>query len=149
MKEYSGFIPEITLKYKTGEHKKSKITSSVDSYNVFKSFYDADLLELQECFIVVFLNKAHNTIGWIKISSGGISGTVADPKIIMATALKCAASSVLLSHNHPSGNEKPSENDINLTKKIKSACTYFDIQLLDHIILTNENYYSFADNGII
>lgn len=148
-KTYKTTIPEITLKYKSGDILKTKITSSHDAYEVLKKMYDMDTLELTESFICIFLNRANNTIGWMKISSGGISGTVADPKIILGTALKSGASSILLSHNHPSGNMSPSQADRDLTKKIVGGANFMDIQVLDHIIMSGDatTYYSFMDEG--
>lgn len=147
--EYKSKIPEITLKYKTGSIVKTKITQSNDAANAFRQMFDSDTLEIQESFIVLFLNKANNTIGWFKLSQGGIAGTVADPKLIFATALKCGASAIIVAHNHPSGNINPSDNDIQLTKKIKSAGGFLDITLLDSMILTTDDYFSFADEGLI
>lgn len=102
-----------------------------------------------EVFAVVFLNQA-NRIKHIEIiSQGGITGTVADPRIILKKALEKEATSIVLSHNHPSGSLKPSRADEELTLKIKQAASYFDIRVLDHIIVSDEGYYSFADEGLI
>ena len=95
-----------------------------------------------EVFVALFLNRSHKII-----SKGGISGTVADPRIILKKALDAGASSLIICHNHPSGNLQPSQQDDLLTQKIKSAALYFDIKLLDHIIVSEEGYYSFADEG--
>jgi DNA repair protein RadC len=97
----------------------------------------------------MFTNRANKVLGIFELSTGGVSGTVADPKLIFAAALKVAASGLILSHNHPSGNLQPSQADIDLTRKIKEAGKLLEIQLLDHIILTTEGYYSFADEGLI
>ena len=149
MTEYKALLPEITLKFKTGSEKKVKIGSSRDAYNLLKCFYDMDLLELTETFLVVFLNRSNNTLGWMRLSTGGISGTVVEIKLIFATALKCAASGIILSHNHPSGNMLPSHEDERTTQKIKQAGLLFDISLLDHIIMGVEDgqFYSMADEG--
>ena len=149
MTEYKALLPEITLKYKTGSEKKVKINTSRDAYNLLKCFYDMDLLELTETFLVVFLNRSNNTLGWMRLSTGGIAGTVVDIKLIFATALKCAASGIILSHNHPSGNMLPSHEDERTTQKIKQAGLLFDISLLDHIIMGVEDgqFYSMADEG--
>jgi DNA repair protein RadC len=88
-------------------------------------------------------------LGISEISTGGFAGTVADPKVIFSIALKACASSIILSHNHPSGNLKPSQADLNLTRKIKSGGELLDIAVLDHIILTSDSYFSFADEGIL
>ena len=103
--------------------------------------------ETREIFVVIFLNRANRINGHHIISTGGITGTVADPRIIMKKALEENATGIILSHNHPSGNINPSREDINLTKKIKEAASYLDISVLDHIIIGNDKYYSFADSG--
>lgn len=148
-KTYKSSLPEITLKYKTGDILKRKITSSRDTDEILRSMYDRDTLELYESFICIYLNRANNTIGWIKISQGGMSGTVADPKLIIGTALQCGASSIIMSHNHPSGNTTPSAADDLLTNKIVNGAKFMDITVLDHIIVTGDSYYSYADEGKI
>lgn len=102
-----------------------------------------------EVFAVVFLNRANKIKHFEIVSSGGISGTIADPRIILKRAIEQEAASLVLSHNHPSGNLKPSRADMLLTSKIKEAASYFDISVLDHIIVSDEGYYSFADEGEI
>jgi DNA repair protein RadC len=101
-------------------------------------------------FVVMYLNRANHVIGVYKLSLGGITGTIADPRLILATALKVAASSIILAHNHPSSNLKPSKADELLTNKIKQGALFMDIQVSDHLILSSsEGYYSFADEGMI
>ena len=102
-----------------------------------------------EVFVVVFLNRANRINHYEIISEGGITGTVADPRIILKKALEEDAVSIILCHNHPSGNLLPSRADEELTYKIKEAAKYFDIKVLDHIIVSEEGYYSFADEGIL
>lgn len=102
-----------------------------------------------EVFAVVFLNQANKINHFEIISSGGITGTVADPRVILKKALENNAVSIVLSHNHPSGNLRPSRADEELTKKIKEAAKYFDIKVLDHIIVSEDGFYSFADEGIL
>jgi DNA repair protein RadC len=102
-----------------------------------------------EVFAVVFLNRANKINHFEIISKGGITGTVADPRIILKKALEEDATSIVLCHNHPSGNLQPSRADEDLTKKIKEAATYFDIKIIDHIIVSEEGFYSFADEGIL
>ena len=102
-----------------------------------------------EVFAVVFLNRANKIKHYEIISEGGITGTVADPRIILKKALENDAVSVILCHNHPSGSIKPSHADEDLTRKIKEAASYFDIKVLDHIIVSEEGYYSFADEGLL
>jgi DNA repair protein RadC len=103
----------------------------------------------QEVFAVIFLNQANKINHFDIISEGGITGTVADPRVILKLALQHEAVSLVLCHNHPSGNLHPSRADEALTHKIKEAAKYFDIRLLDHIIVSNEGYFSFADEGIL
>lgn len=102
-----------------------------------------------EVFAVVFLNRANKINHLEVISEGGITGTVADPRIILRKALEHDAVSLVLCHNHPSGNLKPSRQDEDLTRKITHAAQYFDIKVLDHIIVSEEGYYSFADEGML
>ena len=102
-----------------------------------------------EVFAVIFLNQANKINHFEIISRGGITGTVADPRVILKKALEEEATSIVLCHNHPSGNLRPSHADEELTKKIKSAASYFDIKVIDHIIVSEEGYYSFADEGIL
>jgi len=93
------------------------------------------------------LDRSNRVIGYRKIGQGGVSGCVVDPKIIFSIALACGASSIMIAHNHPSGQLKPSEADVTLTKKIKEAGRMLDITVLDHIIITSDGYMSFADEG--
>jgi len=147
-----GTIPEIELKLKKGTVEKIKICTSADCFQAMKLFYNEDTVYLCETFIVLFLNRNNLTIGWLKVSQGGISGTVVDIKLIMATALKMAACGMILSHNHPSGNCFPSEADKDLTRRIKAAAALFDIVVLDHVIvgdLEDSQYLSMADEGLI
>jgi DNA repair protein RadC len=102
-----------------------------------------------EVFAVLFLNQANKINHFEIISKGGITGTVADPRIILKRALEEDATSIILCHNHPSGNLKPSKSDELITKNIKEAAKYFDIKVLDHIIVSEEGYFSFADEGMM
>jgi len=147
MIQYKGTIPEIELKYKSGETLKCKIRSSKDCYDVLMKFYDQDTIELYESFIVLYLNSANNTIGWTKHSSGGTAQCVVDPKLIFVTALKCGASGIILSHNHPSGLTRPSQADKDITRKLKDGAIILGMHVLDHIVIADNDYYSFADQG--
>jgi DNA repair protein RadC len=104
---------------------------------------------LQEEFKVLLLNRANKVIGLYNTSKGGVTGTVADPRLILAAALKSGACFVVLAHNHPSGNLKPSRADLDLTQKIAYAVKYIDVRVLDHLIVSPEGYYSFADEGML
>ncbi|WP_369800131.1 RadC family protein [Pedobacter sp. Leaf216] len=106
-------------------------------------------MELLEEFKIILLNRSNKVLGFVNISQGGISGTIADPKIIFAIALKACASSIILSHNHPSGEIYPSDADIKLTRRLVEIGNLLDLQVLDHIIISSEAYYSFKDEGVI
>ncbi|NMC37665.1 MAG: DNA repair protein RadC [Bacteroidales bacterium] len=123
-----------------------QIKSSQDVAGIFQPLL-ADLSH--EEFWVLFLNRSNKVIDRMKISQGGISGTVTDIRIIMKKAVENLASGIIVCHNHPSGNLSPSESDTNITRKIRDAGNLMDIQLLDHLIISDRDYYSFADNGLI
>lgn len=123
------------------------VTSSRDAYEIFFRTWDLEKIEFVEQFKVMMLNRANRVMGILELSTGGVSGTVADPKLIFVAALKCSASSIIVAHNHPSGNLRPSESDKNLTRKLKEGGKLLDMAVLDHIIVTVEGYYSFADEG--
>jgi len=144
-------VAEIQLSYKSivKPSMRPKIKGSKDACEILKQSWDESRLELVEQFKVLFTNRANKVLGIFEVSTGGIAGTVADPKLIFVAALKAGASGVILSHNHPSGNLSPSQADIDLTRKINEGGKLLEIQLLDHIILTCESYYSFADEGLI
>ena len=127
----------------------TKVTSKEDAYNVIKQFYSDDI-EIYESFFVLLLNRANNTIGWAKISQGGVTGTVVDPRIVLKYAVDSLASGVIIAHNHPSGNLLASESDKKTTDNIKNALKYIDTTLLDHLILTpNGGYLSFAESNLL
>ncbi|MCX6232956.1 MAG: JAB domain-containing protein [Bacteroidetes bacterium] len=143
-------LAEIEVKYKTKQKEKIAITKSKDAFDILYSLYNKDTIEFIEQFYLLLLNKANKVLGWINLSTGGTTGTVVDVKIIFALALKTNASGIIVSHNHPSQNLIPSEEDKRLTKLISDAGNLFNIRLLDHIIITSdETYYSFVDEGII
>lgn len=130
----------------TGSREKKNITSSSDVANYLQTL----LRDYKhEVFAVLFLNRSNKINHFQIISEGGITGTVADPRIILKRALEEDAVSLILCHNHPSGNLKPSKADEDLTLKIKEAARYFDIKVLDHLIVSDDGYYSFADEGIL
>ncbi len=125
-----------------------KITCSAHSSDFIRKFYSDDL-GIFESFFILLLNRQNVTTGYAKISQGGVAGTVVDIKIIAKYAVDFLASGVILAHNHPSGNLTPSQADIDITNKTKSALQLLDINVLDHIILTEDSYYSFADKGLM
>jgi DNA repair protein RadC len=125
--------------------KRNKITSSKDIFDIMKPI----MMDLpHEEFWLLVLNRANLVIKKEMISRGGVAGTVVDTKIIFKTAIENYASSIIICHNHPSGNLKPSEADIKITKNIKDAGKLMEIPLLDHIIITESGFYSFADEGM-
>ena len=140
---------ELIYKSKVKASDRPKIGSSRDAYQILKQSWDENKIELMEQFKVLFLNRANKVLGIYDLSTGGISGTVADPRLIFAAALKANCCGIIISHNHPSGNLVPSKADEELTQKIKSAGLFLDIKLLDHLIITNEQFYSFADEGLL
>ncbi|GEO10466.1 RadC family protein [Segetibacter aerophilus] len=137
---------ELGVRRNMADNKKEIVLSSKD----IAKFLQAQLqYKMHEVFAVVFLNRANKINHYEIISEGGITGTVADPRIILKKALEHEAVSIVLCHNHPSGNLKPSRQDQELTTKIKEAAGYFDIKVMDHIIVSEEGYYSFADDGML
>ena len=130
----------------SGTSDRPKIAVSKDAYDLLRG----DLMDIpHEEFWVLLLNRANRLIKKQKISLGGVHGTVADPKIIFKTALEELASGIIVAHNHPSGNLAPSQQDIDLTRKLKEAGKLLEIQLLDHLIVAEKQYYSFADEGLL
>ncbi len=144
-------VAEIQLTYKSNVKPslRPKINDSKDAYELLKENWDASRIEFVEQFKAVFLNRANKVLGILEVSTGGVSGTVADPKVIFVAAIKANASSFLVAHNHPSGNLCPSKSDIDLTRKLRDGGKLLEIQLLDHLIVTVEGYYSFADEGAL
>lgn len=124
------------------------IKSSRDAYNILKPLYPAEQMEHVEFFYAVYTNIAARVIGYEMLSKGGLTGTLIDVRVVIQYALLCNATSILVSHNHPSGNMFPSDADRNFTKKLRDACDIMDMTLTDHIIVTNDGYYSFTDNNM-
>lgn len=126
-----------------------QITNSAATYQLLMHYWNSDKIELLEEFKVLYLNRANRVMQIYPVSQGCITGCMADPRLILAAALRVAAVSMILVHNHPSGSLKPSRADEELTHKIKEAARYFDLTVLDHIIITSDGYFSFADEGIL
>ena len=140
-------IAEIKVSYNSVSTPEVKITSVQKAAEILLSTWDNDTIELQEEFKVMFLNRANLVLGIYPLSKGTTSGTLVDVKLIFGVALKSNASGIIITHNHPSGNLKPSDADIELTKKIKKCSDFLDITLIDHIILTKNGYFSFSNEG--
>jgi DNA repair protein RadC len=139
-------IPLFELKKVQSDFMQKTIQSTKESQEYIRQFYLDDINVFESAFILL-LNSANITIGYAKISQGGITGTVVDPRLVAKYAVESLAVGVILAHNHPSGNLKPSTPDKVLTDKVKEGLKYLDIKLLDHIILTNDGYYSMMEEG--
>lgn len=142
-------VNEVQLVYRTKvTGVRPMINSSAQAYDVLRDLFDADM-ETCEAFWVLYLDRGLRVKAAYKHSLGGLHGTVADPKLIYAGALKTLASAVIFAHNHPSGQLRPSEEDIRLTRKLVDGGKLLDIAVQDHLIVTREGYFSFADQGMI
>jgi len=126
----------------------TKIIKSELAQEYLRKIWEAPI-EIQESFYALFLDRANKIKGHALISVGGMTGTVVDNRILFKYAVDNLSTGLIIAHNHPSGQLKPSDQDIKVTKKIQSICELFEIALMDHIILTEESFYSFADNGLI
>jgi len=140
--------PKIRIVYskKIKNKDRPKITKSQDAVDVFREIWSKQI-EIREEFIVLLMDRSNRVLGYQLLSKGGMTGTVADVKLIYSVALESLASGIIIAHNHPSGNIQPSHSDLQLTKKIQEAGKHIDVTLLDHIILTKESHFSFADEG--
>lgn len=139
---------KITYKNRVKAADRTLVNSSLSAYN-FLAHHWTDDIELSESFYVIYTDRAHRALACECVSKGGITATVVDVRLVFVRALLLRATGVILAHNHPSGQLRPSKMDINLTNKINEGGKTLDIQLLDHIIVTPDEYYSFADNGLI
>ncbi len=151
MKRKPSTVAEVELVYhnRVLAAQRPKILSSSDAYRILLDTWDEGKIYLLEQFRILMLDRGNRVMGTTLISTGGIAGTVADPKIIFATALKCRAAALILAHNHPSSNLTPSHADMDLTRRLKQAGQWLDLPILDHLILSPEGYYSFADEGTL
>ena len=145
-------VNEIKISYreKTKMADAPQLTSSRDVAAILHANWDADTLALKESFKILLLNNSNRVKGIYQVSDGGITGTVVDLRILFGVVLKTLSVGIILAHNHPSGNLKPSQQDKLLTVKIRRAAELFDVKVLDHLIIVpNGEYFSFADNGLI
>ncbi len=140
---------EIIYKSQVKPSQRPKITGSKEVYELLKRNWDESKIELVEQFKILLLNRAGKVLGICELSTGGVTGAIADPKMIFVAALKANACNIILAHNHPSGNVKPSRADIELSKKIKEGGRLLDIEVFDHLIITSEGFYSLADEGLM
>lgn len=142
-------IAEISISYSGSKEKKLKVNNSKDSYDILLDSWDKNIIELQEEFKILLLNRGNIVLGVYPMSKGGVSGTIVDAKLVFSVALKCNASSIIIAHNHPSGGLIPSKADKLITEKLKEAGKYLDVVLLDHLIITKDDFYSFSDSGLL
>ncbi len=149
MKTTNSLLNELSITYTKKLFSNTSITNSKDANLLINEIYQqtASCIEFKEYFFIVLLNRANEVIGYHKLSEGGICSTLVDKRIAFATALKSLAVGILLVHNHPSGNLKPSQQDIQLTKDFCEVGELLEIKIVDHIIISVNGYYSFADNG--
>jgi len=132
-------------KFKASE--RLKVRNANEAYEIFINQWDKDTIELLEEFKIMLLDRGKRVLGIARISVGGIEQTIVDPKVIFAIALKSKASSIILGHNHPSGNIQASLTDNRITEKLRDGGKLLDIEVCDHLIITKEGYFSFAENG--
>ena len=142
-------VGEVKLSYKPKFKNQQKLTCSEDAYRYMLSTYKKGTIYYKEYFKVLFLNQANQILGYTLISEGALTETIADIRLIFQAALLTNSVALILAHNHPSGNLKPSPEDIRLTKQVREASNFMRIKILDHIILSDTKYYSFADEGML
>ena len=144
-------LPELKIRVERTEGDGSTYTmrSSATAHSFFRTIFDADTILWTEESAMIILNRANEVIGYSKISSGGTAATIVDAKVIFTKALLAGAHSIILAHNHPSGNLQASEQDITLTKQLVNAGRVLDIRVLDHLILTDKGYLSMADEHLM
>jgi DNA repair protein RadC len=140
-------VSEIKVSYSNTNRNRIKITKSEDVFDIAKRYWNIDTIELKEEAKVLLLNRANIVIGIYNLSTGGVTACIIDIKLILSVALKSVASSIIMIHNHPSGNLKPSKADIEISKKLKEAASILDLVLLDHLIISKEDFYSLSDNA--
>lgn len=146
MKTYKSTLELISLVKEPTDIKRIKITGAGSAAKHIKSFYTGDI-ELYESFFLLLMNNAHNTTGYVKISQGGITGTLVDVRLVAKYCIEALAPRVIIAHNHPSGSLNPSQADRDITKKLVKALGYFDVKVVDHIIVTKDSHYSFTDHN--
>ena len=151
LKEIKGnwTVAEIEIKYKPVITECKTITSSSSAYELVKTLWNTETIYLQENFAVLFFNTSKKIIGWRVLSTGTMNKCIVDVKLLVSLALHCMCTEVMIVHNHPSGNLNPSVCDKDLTLTIKTALKIIDVNLLDHLIITEERYYSFSDEGLL
>jgi len=140
---------EITYTPKLRISQLPRVTDSYEAYQLLYERWDKGKLQFIEQFKMLLLNRSNRVLGIYTVSHGGIAGTVVDPRLIFIAALKSCATSIILAHNHPSGNMKPSNDDLIITRKLQEAGKLLDIPVLDHLIITSEGYTSLNNEGYL
>ena len=149
--ERSPRLAELKVAYRsrTKAEKRQPIRGPEDVERYLRAVWNKSTLELVEEFVVVCLNGSHQAIGWVKVSTGGLNSSSVDPRVVFAIALQTASTAIIVAHNHPSGSLEPSECDRDVTRRLKEAGDLLGIKVLDHVILTREASFSFADRGLL
>ncbi len=142
-------IAEIQISYIPNFQADYKIENSRKSFELMLNDWNENTLQMQEEVKLLLLNRSNKVLGVYCLAKGGISGCIVDVRIILSVALKSLATGIILVHNHPSGNLKPSQDDLKITQKLKESCKLLDITLLDHLIITKDSYFSFVDEGLL
>ncbi|WP_126652976.1 JAB domain-containing protein [Chryseobacterium aureum] len=142
-------VAELLVSYSAHIVSEQKISNSRETYSLIINHWNLDTIEMLEEVKILLLNRSNKVLGVYDLSKGGMSSSIIDVKIVLSIALKSLASGIIISHNHPSGNLSPSKADTDITEKLKSACNLMDITVLDHLIISKDNYYSFADDGVL
>ena len=142
-------VAEVTLQYKPTCKKQGKVISSEEAYSILLPTFKEGTIEYREYAKVLYLNQASEIIACNTISEGGLTETSVDVRLILQGALLTNATQIILAHNHPSGNLKPSSQDDMLTRNVKNACEVMRVHFADHLILSADDYYSYRDEGRI
>ena len=149
--ERSTRFAEIKAVYRSKRRtsEKLKISSAWEAADYFRTVWNKDRIELAEEFLMICLDGSHQVLGWVRVSTGGFTSTSVDPRVVFSIALQAASSAIVVAHNHPSGCLEPSQGDILATNRLRDAGRLLKIALLDHLIVTTESYYSFAESGLL
>lgn len=144
-------VSEVLISYlpKVKSTEQPQVTTSRDAFLIFLQYWNVSTIKLKEDFKLLLLNRANRVLGIYALSSGGTTCTVVDPKLVFAVALKAVASSIILCHNHPSGSLQPSERDQAITRRLKEGGKILGIEVIDHLVINDEQYYSFLDEGLL
>ena len=142
-------VSEIQVSYTPNLLVDMSIKNSKKSFELMLNEWEQETLQMQEEVKILLLNRSNKVLGIYSLAKDGLTSCIVDVRIILSIALKTLATGIILVHNHPSGNLKPSKADLDITKKLKNSCDLLDISLLDHLIITKDNYFSFADERLI